>query len=234
MTESVATKALETIEKADPGQETHGEDNESGKGRRRSHRRRSKSSRQLAKIQRSNKNLKIALTVLIMSFTAMVVVGKQVQTRLQERNQALNEANDQLRLKITEGTSLSQKLLEDMNALVESRLPGLRRLHYDIVIPLAHSYVKNVIFAVSREGDKITYEYRFVFFNPSITPVYPQLSLHLFNDRGIQIGSADVTTNSETSEGRMRSLGPGEIRTYNGSIKIINDSSPAYFLEELG
>jgi len=201
---------------------------------RHSRRRRSKSGRQLIKVQRTNRNLKIALAVLIMVLTATIVVGKQVQTRMLNRINELEQSIDRLRLKLTENSSLSQKLLEDMNSMVESRLPGLRKLQFDTVIPLSESYVKNVIFAISKDGDETSYEYRFVFFNPKITPVFPRLKLHMFDNRGLEVGSANVTTTGKASEGRVRSLGPGEIRSYNGAVGLIENTEPSYFLLEIG
>lgn len=211
-----------------------GDNGQQGSSQRHSRRRRSKSGRQLIKVQRTNRNLKIALAVLIMVLTATIVVGKQVQSRMLERINELEQTIDKLRLKLTENGSLSQKLLEDMNSMVESRLPGLRKLQFDSVIPLSESYVKNVIFAISKDGDETSYEYRFVFFNPNITPVFPRLKLHLFDNRGLEVGSVDVTTTGKASDGRVRSLGPGEIRSYNGAVELIKNTAPSYFLLEIG
>ena len=196
-------------------------------------RRRSKSSRQLIKVQRTNRNLKIGLAVLIMSLTGVIVVGKQAQSQLNEHQAMLERDIDALRLKLSSAETLSRQLLSDMNALVESRLPGLRPLQFDTIIQISEQYIKNVIFAVSRDGQNTKYEYRFVLFNPKITPVFPRMKLHLFNDRGLQVGGADVTLTGTASEGRVRSLGPGEIRSYNGSAEVFSGSEPTYFMLDI-
>lgn len=202
-------------------------------GHRHGRRRRSKSSRQLIKVQRSNRNLKIGLAVLIMALTGVIVVGKQVQSQMSQRSAQLEQDIDRLRLKLADAEALSKKLLTDMNALVESRLPGLRPLEFDKIIQISEQYIKNVIFAVSRDSEETKYEYRFVFFNPKITPVFPRVKLHLFNNRGLEVGGADVTLTGQASEGRVRSLGPGEIRSYNGSVAVLGDGQPSYFMLEI-
>ena len=203
-------------------------------GHRHGRRRRSKSSRQLIKVQRTNRNLKIGLAVLIMSLTGVIIIGKQVQSQMSLRSAKLERDIDKLRLKLANAEALSKNLLADMNSLVESRLPGLRPLEFDKIIQITEQYIKNVIFAVSKDARKTKYEYRFVFFNPKITPVFPRVKLFLFNDRGLQVGGADVTLTGKASEGRVRSLGPGEIRSYNGSAEVLNGSDPSYFMLEIG
>ena len=238
MTDTVTGAEIEapgnaTLLPANPPPEQRGDGNSSqrqSQGRRR----RSKSSRQLAKVQRTNRNLKIGLAVLIMALTTVIVVGKQAQSKLNEHRATLDQRIDTLRSKLSAAETLSKKLLTDMNELVESRLPGLRPLEFDAIIQLSDQYVKNVIFAVSKEAQQTNYEYRFVFFNPKITPVFPQVKLLLFDNRGLQVGGADVTLTGEASEGRVRSLGPGEIRSYNGSASIISTGKPSYFMLDIG
>jgi hypothetical protein len=117
--------------------------------------------------------------------------------------------------------------------MVESRLPGLQPMEFDTVILISRRYVKNLIFVVSKDSRKTSYEYRLVFFNANSTPVVPRTKLHLFNDRGIEVGNADVTVSAEASDGLGRALAPGEIRSYNGSITVARDSTPQYFLLDI-
>jgi len=233
MADSATTAENSVVSDSDTILESPAEATGSPPERHRSRRRRSKNGRQLVKVQRSNRNLKITLAILIMALTAVVVIGKRIQSRQLNHNQQLSETIDSLRAKLEESHVLSKKLLADMDSLVESRLPGLNRLQYDTVIPVAVRYVKNVIFAISKDARVPTYEYRFVFFNPKITPVFPRVKVHLFDDRGIEVGNADVTGTGQASAGRVRSLGPGEIRSYNGSFSVIADQKPYYFLMEL-
>jgi len=233
MTDNAATAELDASESAiqSPASSSHaaGAPSKQKQG----HRRRSKSSRQLIKVQRTNRNLKIGMAVLIMSLTAVIVVGKQVQSKLDQRSTQQEQRIDALRLQLSESETLSRQLLSDMNALVESRLPGLRPLEFDTIVQISEQYVKNVIFALSKDGNKTSYEYRFVLFNPKITPVFPRMKLLLFNDRGLQVGGSDVTLTGEASEGRVRSLGPGEIRSYNGSTEVTSNSKPTYFMLDI-
>jgi len=222
--------------KADTSSSTReGQDQDAKKeqGQRRSHRRRSKSSRQLAKINRTSRNLKIALTTVIMILTTVVVIGKQVQNRLEGKNQQLQRTLEKQQLSLLKAEELNKKLLTDMDTMVESRLPGLRPMEFDTVILVSKGYVKNLIFVVSKDSRKTSYEYRLVFFNANSTPVVPRTKLHLFNDRGIEIGNADVTVSAEASDGLGRALAPGEIRSYNGSITVARDSNPRYFLLDI-
>jgi len=212
----------------DPGQDAKKE-----RGQRRSHRRRSKSSRQLAKVNRTSRNLKIALTTVIMILTTVVVIGKQTQTRLERDYQHLQRTLEKQQLSLLKAGELNKKLLTDMDTMVESRLPGLKPMEFDTVILISKGYVKNLIFVVSKDSRKTSYEYRLVFFNANSTPVVPRTKLHLFNDRGIEIGNADVTVSAEASDGLGRALAPGEIRSYNGSITVARDSTPRYFLLDI-
>ena len=214
-------------------QESQDPNSKREQGQRRSHRRRSKSSRQLAKVNRTSRNLKIALTTVIMILTTVVVIGKQVQNRLEEKNQQLQRTLEKQQISLMKAKELNKKLLADMNTMVESRLPGLQPMEFDTVILISKRYVKNLIFVVSKDSRKTSYEYRLVFFNANSTPVVPRTKLRLFNDRGIEIGNADVTVSAEASDGLGRALAPGEIRSYNGSITVSGDAPPRYFLLDI-
>jgi hypothetical protein len=213
--------------------EGQGQNARKEQGQRRSHRRRSKSSRQLAKVNRTSRNLKIALTTVIMILTTVVVIGKQAQTRLEREYQHLQRTLEKQQLSLVKAKELNKKLLADMDTMVESRLPGLQPMEFDTVILISKGYVKNLIFVVSKDSRKTSYEYRLVFFNANATPVVPRTKLHLFNDRGIEIGNADVTVSAEASDGLGRALAPGEIRSYNGSITVGGNSPPRYFLLDM-
>lgn len=218
---------------SDRDNEQKEEPKQSSTRRSRHHRRRSKGARQVAKLNRSVRNLKIALTTVIMVLTTAVVIGKRYQDQLSFESAGLQRKVDSLQERLAKEDTLNKKLLADMDAMVESRLPGLRKMELDQVIPISQQYVKNLIFVVSKDGTKTTYDYTLVVFNANSTPVIARTILRLFNDRGIEIGNTNITDVGEANDGLKRSLSPGEIRSYSGSASVSGQAEPAYFLLDI-
>ncbi|MDV7391936.1 hypothetical protein RZS08_11300, partial [Arthrospira platensis SPKY1] len=60
--------------------------------------------------------------------------------------------------------------------------------------------------------------------------VWPEIRIYLFNALGIQVGGAAIGTQEPTAL-KTSSLGVGEVRSYAGSLELIDpNEAPRYFL----
>ena len=123
-----------------------------------------------------------------------------------------------------------ETIRSERDALVQGRIPNLLPLTYDEAIPIGEEYVRNVIFTLVKSGKNKIYEYRLVLHNDSLGIVRPKVEIFLFNDIGIQIGVAQVTSSDATTDVDRVELDPGEVRSYSSTIDMIRDEEPNYFL----
>lgn len=234
ITAEAQTNATDPASRNRSGRDGQGEKSNGTGQHSRHRRRRSKSSREAVRLNRSVRNLKIILTTVIMMFSAGAVVGKKYHDKLVFENKRLQRSVDRLKQRAEAAESQNKDLLTDMNEMVESRLPGLRKIVFDQVIKISERYVKNLIFLVSKDQSRTSYEYRLVLFNANSTPVTARVKLRLFNNRGIEVGNTDATETGASNDGLKRSLAPGEIRSYSGSIAVPKGTPPSYFLLDIG
>jgi hypothetical protein len=113
--------------------------------------------------------------------------------------------------------------------LVQGRIPGLRPLEFDSVLPIGEGPVRNVSFNLTRTRQEPVYEYRLVVHNDGDEPIEPWVSVALFDRLGVQIGRARVGFENPLDADGRRSLMPGEIRAYSGKVQVEGDAPPAYF-----
>jgi hypothetical protein len=198
-----------------------------------SRRRRSKSTRRLVQAEKTVRNLKITLIIVLLAGVTTVLLGKTAIDRAREHNALLNENIDALEEKLQKAEGNLKTALEQMNALVEKRLPGIKPLVFEQVIPLNDHYAKNIVLTMYRSGEETRYEYRLVLFNQEITPVLPRATVYLFDRTGIQTGMSEVIKDGTAPDGHARALAPGEIRSFNGSVKSVEGREPAYFLVDV-
>lgn len=151
---------------------------------------------------------------------------------------SLNKENESLRenLKYSEKELNLLKpevlqLREDLKALVENRIPRLKKLEYDKVIPLDAEYLKNIVFTLTKDGQKQYYEYKLVMENNTPFVIWPELKIYFFDELGIQVGVEEIGTSKETlsAEGK-HSLGSGEVRSHSSRISLSEDEAPVYFM----
>ena len=127
-------------------------------------------------------------------------------------------------------TSELETVRNEMDALVQDRIPGLLPLKYDEAITVDDKYIRNIIFTLVKNGKKRNYEYRLVMQNDTLSVIRPVVEILLFDDTGIQIGVTQVESkDSSTGTGRS-ALDPGEVRSYTSSIHLNHDKEPSYFL----
>lgn len=121
-----------------------------------------------------------------------------------------------------------EKLQHDIETMVRSRLPGLRPLEFDQVIPLDDDYVKNIVFTVAGKGQDKQYEYKLVTHNGSLNLVHPRVDILIFDRNGIQIGQARIGVQKDGTP-TLDMLDRGEIRSFSSKIELTDESRPEYF-----
>jgi len=118
----------------------------------------------------------------------------------------------------------------ELDTLVQERIPGLRPLKYDEVISVDDGFIRNITFTLARNGKKRNYEYRLVMHNDTLSVIRPDVQILLFNELGIQIGVTQVEYMDASGGAARSALDPGEVRSYTSSIDLLRDEEPHYFL----
>lgn len=145
---------------------------------------------------------------------------------LNQENDALSYALRQAEQELARIKPELAQLQADRQALLEGRFPRLVEMEYDKVIELNQDYVKNVVFNLLNDR----FEYKLILQNNSLYRVWPEVKIHFFNEIGIQVSSVEIGVNAERTAGESTSLGPDEVRSYPGSIKLAGDDQPVYFM----
>jgi hypothetical protein len=179
--------------------------------------------------RRSKLLLVVVVVVVLIDFFTTLLLGTQVYS-LSGRNQKLRAdltlKEEELRQIVPE----LQKLRGDLDALIRGKLPRLQQLEYDRVLSLDQGYLKNVTFTEVVSRDTRGYEYKLVVQNNTRAPLWPEIQIYLFNELGIQIGSAEIGTRNPNAL-KVSSLGVGEVRSYSGLLELADQGEmPAYFM----
>jgi hypothetical protein len=123
-----------------------------------------------------------------------------------------------------------QRLEEEVARLARARLPGLRPVRMDQVIPIGEGHVTNIVFTTSRSDGQVACEYKIVMRNLGSSPVRFRLDILFFNRTGIQIGKARVTANADGTPAPIL-LDAGETRSFSAVADLdATETTPAYFL----
>lgn len=157
--------------------------------------------------------------------------GDLLQERAKAREQVamtekLQSENDSLNTKI-------ENLKHDLAQLVEGRVPGLLPLELDITIPIDEDYFRNIRFVMTGTSQDRHYEYNAVMSNEGTKNVKPNVTLFMFDERGLQVGSTILSNASASPEIESSDLTPGETRSYSNRIKLRREVKPKYFLIDL-
>lgn len=165
---------------------------------------------------------------LVIFFTALLL-GTQVYT-LSRENQSLRANLARTEDNLHQVMPELKKLQADLDALVRGKLPRLRSLKYDEVLPLEEAYLKNVTFTEIVNHDSRAHEYKLVVQNNTRALLWPEIQLLVFNELGIQIGSSEIGTR-DLNALKAGSLGVGEIRSYSAAIRLTDKNAmPIYFM----
>ena len=179
---------------------------------------------------RRSKLLLIVILVMVLGdILAALLLGMRMY--------ALDRQNRELRVKLTQTESELQQLTptlqtlrDNLDILVRGKLPRLRELVYDQVLPLGGPYLKNVTFTEIVRRDAHIHEFKLVVQNNTPAPLWPEVQLYLFDAFGVQIGSAEIGTPNPAAL-KTESLGAGETRSYTAPVQLWDATAkPVYFL----
>lgn len=186
---------------------------------------RSRSHRKVHRWSRRSRLLGAALALsLLIIFFLILFFGIKVYSLNQENEALLVQVRQNEQELVPLRTEVVQ-LRQEVEALVQDRLPHLEPLIYDEVIPLNEGYAKHIAFTLVKKGDEQKHEYKLVLQNDSLSTVEPLIEVYLFDRRGIQVGVSKI-------EGDV-SMGLGEVRSYTRTIVTERGETPAYFMVRL-
>ncbi|HEB94963.1 MAG TPA: hypothetical protein ENI96_00865 [Sedimenticola thiotaurini] len=152
---------------------------------------------------------------------------EQARTREQaQQNRQLQASNKQLRATI-------DRLEQEQAELVAGRIPRLRPLKFDVTIPIEQEYFRNINFTLTGTTHRRRYEYRVVMHNGGSANVEPDVTLFLFDELGIEVGKARLTSGGNDTEEEKNPLLPGETRSYSNEIRLDREATPKYFLVDV-
>lgn len=161
-------------------------------------------------------------TAVLLAIHANINMEKTEQQTLNATLKNGDKEIKELNAQVVEMTELIAKQ-------VYARLPGLRPLAFDRVIPIDAGQVKNIMFTQSGIGDEQSTEYRVVLYNPGSATTRAHMEIMLFNQAGVQSGRADVGGNELGPAPIV--LDPGEIRSYSDKIGLeTGQNAPFYFM----
>jgi hypothetical protein len=123
-----------------------------------------------------------------------------------------------------------EQLRSERDALVNGLIPGLRPLKFDETIDIGEQYFRNIAFTLTGTRYSRNYEYRVVLNNDSLNIIAPKVAVFLFDARGIQVGTAQLSKRQATSKVESENLQPNETRAYTGSVDLNLQFEPRYFL----
>ena len=124
------------------------------------------------------------------------------------------------------------RLEAEVADLVQGRLPGLKPLEFDKVIPIDKKYVRNVIFTLIGTEDDHRYEYKLTLKNDGLTGVHPIVRVIFFDHLGIQLGDSTIGVDRDNVP-TLDILERGEVRSYNKVVQLPDGKQPRYFKIEV-
>jgi len=165
----------------------------------------------------------------LVAFFTVLFLGTQFYS-LNRENQELRARLAHAEDELTKVTPELEKLRIDLEQLVRGRLPRLRELKYDQVLPLDQGYLKNVTFTEITNRNNRIHEYKLVVQNNTSATLWPEIQLLVFNEIGIQVGGSEIGTHHPNAL-KASSLDIGEARSYSAAIQLIDkEAAPAYFM----
>lgn len=154
-----------------------------------------------------------------------------------ERIRTLRTRSDELQADLQRRTEQVERLRgqleqreKEVAELVLGRLPTLHPQEFDKVIELDQKSVRNIVFTLAGKGEARTYEFKVVLENTGEKRINADVSILVFDELGIQIGTAHITTGQDGLRHGHRGLEPGEVKSYSGAIALTADKAPRYFM----
>ncbi|MFA5984472.1 MAG: hypothetical protein WC782_10695 [Methylococcaceae bacterium] len=181
--------------------------------------------------RRSSKRKIIIYLCLALALETLTLISTVIVSGShQKENYELKRLND---LQLAELESLRPelaKLRTELDSLIQSRLPHLTKLEFDQIIPINQDNVKNINFTLAGTAEKKQYEYKLTLENRSLSAIFPQIDIVLFNRAGIQVGIAQIGIDEHGTRTSV-AVDKGETRSYTSIIPLNqNHTEPEYFI----
>ncbi len=182
------------------------------------------------KIQRLQLTLAVLLSTLLLG---AVVMGMFIQRLGYEQDQLLFKLHKREH-ELSVATTKIEQLRQERDGLVAKRIPNLKLIQYDQIIPVSEKYIRNISFTLTKSGDTNGYEYRIVLSNDGFSNILPNITMLLFDELGVQLGDAEITSVKLSGKMAAYELEPGEVRSYSDAIELKQDGKPKYFILQIG
>lgn len=187
--------------------------------------RRSKSARHPGAVSRVHVFLAVlatGLTVGALAFLAIQALRSQVR--------ALQNETTRLEHLLAASGDQIETLRSQRDDLVAERIPGLQALTFDETISIENAYLRYIIFTRTVREGRPAYEFRAVLHNNSRGEVVPDVSVRLFDELGIQVGTGQIYLDTLAMNTGSSALGSGDVQSYSGNIEVSDPGQPAYYV----
>ncbi len=172
----------------------------------------------------------IPVLALVSGLLTLLVIGLGVHTfMLWNEKVFLNAMERQLTEEVTAQREEIGTLREEMALLVQGRAPRLSPIVLDQVVPINQSYVRHVLFTMTRKGSHENYEYTLVMENNTLRQIDPDVKIMFFDRNGIQVGISEIGWEPRGRQ-NVDTLTRGEVRNHSASVSLFDESRPEYFL----
>ncbi len=163
------------------------------------------------------------LALLGVSLKLSLTAKELYQTTVLQRKQAQELARLRPRVSALEA---------QLDELVHGRLPGLRPLEFDKVIPVDKDYVRNILFTQTGKPGDYRYEYKLTLKNDGLTAVHPIVRVLFFDRAGIQVASSSIGVDRD-GQPTLDVLERGEVRSYDQEVPSLRGKEARYFRVEV-
>jgi len=123
------------------------------------------------------------------------------------------------------------RLEQQVRDLVDGRLPQpLQPLTTDSLIELDQAPLRSILFTQVGTSADPGYEYTLRCRNDGPERYYPRVRILLFNEVGVQTGSADLRDSADVTPLGVAGMAPGESGSFSGRVTREFDDVPKYFI----
>lgn len=187
----------------------------------------SRQSRRVKELHACRRRKLILKILLVFVVVGAAIAGWLGKVKLEAAAKDVRIAQADLQKQRAEVASMEaevEALRQQMNGVVQGRVPGLNSLVFNEVIRLDEKYLESVIFTLARRGGQKTYQFKLGLNNKTGTVVEPRIALYLFDQVGLQIGFGETKGLGDTV------LISDEQRFFDGEIELTLEGEPVYYM----
>ena len=175
----------------------------------------------------------MAAAIVVLCLAAGLLCALLLRTR-RELGTARQQLDGQIReeqRKTELGAAEVKRLGAQLRELVNGRLPNpLLEMVPDQLIPVEPAPLRNILFTQVGAAERPGYEYKLTCRNEGPARFRPRVRILLFNEAGIQTGSADLSDSSDATRLGGAGLAAGESASFSGRVTQEFDDAPKYFM----